>query len=138
MDPFVQHLVGRGTVPMEASDSEASLLVSVCKEWEKQSEGLRIIRDCGQELLILDKLREYIATVHEQVILKRFPDLGEITSGFMVEYVAVAYFGILMRWLENDLVPSAETVGRLLYSLTGPPTVLRIMTKYDEQLSIQT
>ena len=135
LDPFVQHLVSRGTVPTEPSQSEISLLISVCDLWAERKDALLKIKGCGQELLILNKLREYIATVHHKVIARRYPRFKNSTGDFMIEYVSVVYFGILMQWLENDLEPPAATVGALLYELTGPPIVIRVMTDFGATLS---
>ena len=129
-DPFVELIVERGTVP-EPSDSEIALQTSVCQLWKEQASALRLIRSCGHEMLILDKLRKVHATIYGRVIQKRYPHLGQAIGSFAIEYVAVTYFGVLMWWLENGLLPSAEIMGRMLYQLTGPPILIEILNEYS-------
>ena len=134
--PFLQAILARGAVPSATNPEEIALEESVCKLWQSNAKALCAIMQAGQELIILEQLREVHQTIYTHVVMKNCLQMEGLFGEFLTSYVAHTYFGILMKWLEHDFQPSAETIARMLHTLTSSPDIREIMDAINPHFSV--
>ena len=92
----------------------------------------KIIKAVDIDNLILFRFRLYWEKIYDErpseYKAQRSPELVNYLNNFL----AYSFFGILKTWLQNGKKQPPEIMGKLLYSLTGPPTLTKVRNEFKD------
>jgi AcrR family transcriptional regulator len=89
--------------------------------WERYAETLRLVVQAGNPVILLDRLKVYVAVIMKDSAAKtgqpaRDPRLQELIAG----YVAGGAYMLLTQWITQKMPFSVEQMGLLFDALTAP------------------
>jgi len=129
LDDFFENLYTRDSVtPNPEVDLEINR--NFFRVWEKHKDLIPLLHSVDFDCLLVERMISYWKDVLKKIgITSATP----IYSGYITNYLAYAFVGFLKEWIENDLHPSSDVMGELLYQLTGPPALNEARKKFQHQ-----
>jgi AcrR family transcriptional regulator len=89
--------------------------------WEKYSNVLRLVIQSDMQQILLERLREYVATIMAEIAKRKRKTKQEPQlNGFIVDFVAGGAYMLLTKWIMSEMPYTAEQMGNLLSELTVP------------------
>lgn len=129
LDDFFENLYTRDSVaPNPEEDLEINR--NFFRVWEKHKLLIPLLLSVDFDCLLVERM-----TAYWKHMLKKIEISSDtpIYSGYIVNFLAYTFVGFLREWIENDLHPSSDTVGELLYQLTGPPALNEARKNFQYQ-----
>jgi AcrR family transcriptional regulator len=119
LDGFFENLYTRDSMnPNPEVDLEINR--NFFRVWEKHKDLIPLLHSVDFDCLLVERMTAYWRHVLNKI---EITNDTPIYSGYIINYLAYTFVGFLKEWIENDLHPSSEIMGELLYQLTGPPAL---------------
>lgn len=135
--PIFDELLERMKALTPGDPSDESVIIHLFEQWRDYNEILKLIRTADIDMLILKKLREYhYETYLASIATKPSAEkLNPVLAGYIADILAGTTFMLLMHWTEKDMHHSPELMGKLLFVLTGPPTMNKVLEEFNEVIT---
>ena len=93
------------------------------------------LRDIHIGELILARLKALHTNTYLNTVGPNVPELNPVLAGHFIEFMASTTYGLLEHWSDENMRHSPEVMAKLLFSLTGPPTLTRIPEKFQDMIT---
>ncbi len=119
LDDFFENLYRRDSVtPNPENDLEINR--NFFRVWEKHKDIIPLLHSVDFDCLLVERMKVYWKHVSKKLAITTDTP---VYSGYIINFLAYTFVGFLKEWVENDLHPSSDIMGELLYQLTGPPAL---------------
>jgi AcrR family transcriptional regulator len=133
LDQFFEMLDARDYIDPDI-EADIRINISFFQIWDECCSIEEVIKAVDIDNLILYRFRRYWEKNYEASISKHIPELNPELAKYLNNYLACSYFGILKIWLRDDKKHPPEIMGQLLYDLTGPPILEKIVTDFKDKI----
>ena len=117
-------------------DSDARMVLNSNKAffrvWEENKDLIRLLTTMDFDCLLIARLREYFEKLYYQNVQAALPKIKGAYSSFTINYLAYSFAGFLKEWIRQDMKPSPEVMGELLYHFTGHETMIAAREKFKD------
>ncbi len=122
LDKFFDELRARDmSTPNPERDLEIN--INIFREFQKNAAVIQSLGDLDIDCLLIDRYKAYWTERIDELAasgkIKMTPNL----ANYIKTFLAYSFVGIIQQWMEEDLKQSPESMGNLLYTLTGPPAL---------------
>ena len=118
-------------------DSEAIMVLESNKAffrvWEKHRDLIPVLESMDFGCLMVARLREYWEKLYHNNVHSALPDIGGNYSAYTLNFLAFSFAGFLKEWVRQDMKPSPEIMGEMLYHFTGHETMIAARQKFKDK-----
>jgi len=118
--------------PLYSPDSEHAF-ITLFEHWHENREILRLIRQAENEIHMLHKLKDFFLRIYHEAVLPKGDSVDVEIGKYVVDYLAGATFMILTSWEKDGMRQSPETMGKVLFTLIGPPSVSALRDRFASE-----
>lgn len=102
------------------------------RAWQNNKHMIELLNSVDFDCLLISRMNAYWRE-HFLVLEPILPEMNRRYSGFTLNFLAYACVGLLKEWIRQDMSPSPEVMGELLYFFTGPPTLIEARKKFKDK-----
>jgi AcrR family transcriptional regulator len=129
LDDFFQNLYTRDSVTINP-EVDLEIDRNFFRVWEKHKNIIPLLHSVDFDCLLVERMISYWKHVSKN---KAISSDTPIYSGYIVNYLAYTFVGILKQWIQYDFHPSSDIMGELLYQLTGPPALTEARNIFQDK-----
>lgn len=115
-------------------DAEASKVLesnkAFFKAWQKNRDLIPLLTSMDFDCLLLARLREYFEKLYVQNVRTALPEIKGAYPAYTINFLAYSFAGFLKEWIRQDMKPSPEIMGEMLYHFTGHETMIAAREKF--------
>ena len=116
-------------------DVDIQSLVRFFRLWSEKTELIELLSVANLDKIVINRLRKHYLDMYNQKVSIEFPALNPVLAEYYHDFMSYGNFGLLRFWIESGMRHSPETMGRLMYELTGPQVSKRIVDVFKEEIS---
>lgn len=87
--------------------------------WEKNRHLFPLLDSLDFGCLMVKRLREYWQRLYDRNVKQALPEIDGNYSAYTLNFLAFAFTAFLKEWIHQDMQPSADLMGEMLYHFTG-------------------
>jgi len=119
-------------------DAEPSLVLESYKAffrvWEKHRDLIPLQEFPDFDCLLVDRLRECWEKLDQINARSAQPEIEGSFFDYALNFLAYSFTGFLKEWIRQDMKPSPEIMGEMLYHFTSRETMLAAREKFNKKI----
>lgn len=134
LDDFFELLkdfYGADASPNQVLESD----IQYFRVWEENRHLLKVMDVENFRPLLVDRLRSFWDKLFFQNIRPSITNIGGNYSNYTLNYLACSFASFLIEWTINDMQPSAELMGEMLYHFTCPSVMLSARERFKDRFN---
>lgn len=116
--------------------ADIEINISIFRLWKDNAAITQLVQATDIDHIMMRSLTKAWLRNYEEHIADKRPHTAPVLSDYINRYLACSYFGILRHWIDEGMQQPAELMGRLLYSLTGPPALEKAIADLNEEFRL--
>ncbi len=102
--------------------------------WKKNHKLLYLLENVDFECFMIAKMREFWDIYTETKFLVHRPVISKKFVAYTNNYLSYTYVAFLKEWIRQDLEPSEDIMGEMLFLYTGPETSSAAHKKFSDKI----
>lgn len=133
IDDFFEQLYPRDVLNPDPKE-DLEINKNFFRIWEKNKDLIPLLESVDLDCLLVRRIRSFWDKHYEKKIKKTLPMSGSYT-GYSNNFLAYTYVGLLKEWIRQDMQPSPDVMGELLYYFSGPEVVMEARRQFQDKFS---
>lgn len=117
-------------------DSEAGVVLESNKAffrvWQKHRDLIPLLESMDFSCLMISRLRQYWKNLYEKNLRASLPEVDANYSDYTLNFLAFSFAGFLKEWIRQDMKPSPDLMGEMLYHFTGHEAMIAAREKFKD------
>jgi len=117
-------------------DSEASVVLESNKAffrvWQKHRDLIPLLESMDFACLMISRLRAYWENLYVKNVRASLPEVEGNYSDYTLNFLSYSFAGFLKEWIRQDMKPSPEVMGEMLYHFTGHEVMIAAREKFKD------